>query len=144
MPVYTTSEGIRVPIQAGHDGEFAQLHLEQGLTGLAGGSAVAVTGSAGVAIVGFVRSTTIINGTLFSTHALKQMAARGVPPSAVKGAVDNGTRSFQALNTKMMFKVLGGGAPGQAGLEVVKGTFTRRIVTVMKRGRNYLKDLLDE
>jgi len=96
------------------------------------------TGAAVGPGLALAKSTTVINGTLFSEHALIQMAARGVPPSAVQGAVANGSRSFQSLYTKMRYDVPGGGSPGQAGLTVIKGTFTRRIVTVVKKSRNYL------
>ena len=80
-----------------------------------------------------------------SSHALNQMDERGIPPSAVLGAIATGVRTPDLIEGRVQFHVPGGGrstanpgqATGQQGLSVIVEETTNRVITVIKRGSDF-------
>ncbi|MEW5251768.1 RHS repeat-associated core domain-containing protein [Microbulbifer discodermiae] len=71
-------------------------------------------------------SPTMISGVPFSQHALQQMRARGIPPTPVLNAIQNGTRSP-------------GNEPGTTmhvapGVTIITSSTTGNVITVIPNG----------
>jgi len=88
----------------------------------------------------------LIRGRQFSEHALSQMSERGVPPSAVEGTIQEGTELSDPIPGRTQYHISGGGRSlmnpgqptGQQGVTVVVDTKSGRVITVMKRGSDYV------
>ncbi len=73
----------------------------------------------------------ILRGVPFRRHALERMTQRGIPPSAVEGAIMMGNVAWNSSNFFRYRSIVeGGGKVGQRGLTVVRNWVTGEVHTV--------------
>jgi filamentous hemagglutinin len=71
-----------------------------------------------------LNSRTTIGGVKFSGHAIDRLQGRGIPPSVVKDAIENGRSSpGRSFRTRVYYSQ-------QNNVTVIRNWITRRVVTV--------------